>query len=112
MSPNTTPRALSASMLSWVGSGLKCLGRLGRHGVPSTLLIPFQTSAGAVVVLQVDKYRSACGMHAGGKRARRERPRGHRAAEQRHELAARHSITSSATESSVGGTVRPSILAV
>ena len=45
-------------------------------------------------------------------RARRQRPRGRRAAEQRDELAPLHSITSSARASSVGGTVRPSILAV
>ena len=44
-------------------------------------------------------------------RARRERPR-RRAAEERDELAALHSITSSARASSEGGTVRPSILAV
>src|SRR5262249_28944158 len=44
-------------------------------------------------------------------RARRERPRG-RGAEQRDELAALHSITSSARASSVGGTSRPSALAV
>src|SRR5262249_2951805 len=43
--------------------------------------------------------------------ARRERPC-RRAAEQRDELAPLHSITSSARASSVGGTVRPSILAV
>src|SRR5262245_3756356 len=45
-------------------------------------------------------------------RARRERPRGCRAAEQRDELAAPHSITSSARASSVAGTSRPSALAV
>ena len=45
-------------------------------------------------------------------RARRERPRGSRAAEQRDELAPPHSITSSARASSVGGTVRPSAFAV
>jgi hypothetical protein len=44
-------------------------------------------------------------------RTRRERPRS-RAAEQRDELAAVHSITSSAVASSVGGTVRPSARAV
>src|SRR5215472_9577783 len=44
-------------------------------------------------------------------RARRERPGG-RAAEQRDELAAPHSITSSARASSIGGTVRPISLAV
>src|SRR5215510_2291019 len=37
-------------------------------------------------------------------RARRERPRGRRTAEQRDELAPPHSITSSARASSVGGT--------
>src|SRR6266545_1140236 len=44
-------------------------------------------------------------------RARGERPRG-RTAEQRDEFAAIHSITSSARASSVGGTSRPSALAV
>src|SRR6185295_16351646 len=44
-------------------------------------------------------------------RARRERPCSRRAAEQRDELAPLHSITLSATESSVGGTVKPSIRA-
>src|SRR5262249_49570189 len=45
-------------------------------------------------------------------RARRERPRRRRAAEKRYELATPHSITSSARASSVGGTSRPSALAV
>src|SRR5262245_22326165 len=45
-------------------------------------------------------------------RARRERPRGRRAAKQRDELAALHSISSSARASSVGGTSRPSARAV
>src|SRR5262245_62895719 len=44
-------------------------------------------------------------------RPRRERPRGS-AAEQRDEVAPPHSITSSARASSVGGTSRPSVLAV
>src|SRR5262249_53679677 len=44
-------------------------------------------------------------------RPRRNRPRS-RAAEQRDERPARHSITSSARASSVGGTSRPSVLAV
>src|SRR6516225_5612975 len=42
----------------------------------------------------------------------RERPHRSRAAEERDELAAVHSITSSARASSVGGTSRPSALAV
>src|SRR5262249_37464479 len=45
-------------------------------------------------------------------RARRARPRHRRAAEQRDELAAFHSITSSARASSVAGTSRPSAFAV
>jgi len=45
-------------------------------------------------------------------RARRERPRACRAAEQRDEVAPLHSITSSAVASSLSGTVRPSVFAV
>jgi hypothetical protein len=45
-------------------------------------------------------------------RARRERPRDHRAAEERDELAPSHSITSSARCWSWVGTSRPSALAV
>src|SRR5262249_62273326 len=45
-------------------------------------------------------------------RARRERPRRRRAAEQRDEMAAFHSITSSERASSVGGISRPSAFAV
>src|SRR5258708_1976995 len=48
----------------------------------------------------------------GAQRARRERPRRRRSAEQRYELAALHSITSSAMESTSAEMVRPSILAV
>src|SRR5262249_32307482 len=50
--------------------------------------------------------------HRGLLRTRRERPRGRRAAEQRDEVAALHSITSSPRATSVGGTVRPSARAV
>jgi len=49
-------------------------------------------------------------MRSGLLRARRERPCG-RVAEQRNEVAARHSITSSARTSSGGGTSSPSALA-
>src|SRR5215472_5092013 len=45
-------------------------------------------------------------------RARRERPGGGRAADERDELAPLHSITASARASSVGGISRPSALAV
>src|SRR5439155_8126844 len=44
-------------------------------------------------------------------RARGERPRSRRAAEQRDELTPSHSITSSARARSVGGTVSPSAFA-
>src|SRR5262249_23190155 len=44
--------------------------------------------------------------------ARRERPCGRRAADECHELAPSHSITSSARPSSVIGNVRPSAFAV
>src|SRR5262249_34253115 len=45
-------------------------------------------------------------------RARRQRPRGSRAADKRDEIAPRHSITSLALASKVAGTVMPSILAI
>src|SRR5262249_22795094 len=45
-------------------------------------------------------------------RPRRKRPRGRRATEQRDEIAAPHSITSSAATCKLCGTVRPSALAV
>jgi hypothetical protein len=45
-------------------------------------------------------------------RARRERPRRCGAAEQRDELATLHSITSSASESNLGGISRPSAFAL
>src|SRR5262249_547306 len=50
--------------------------------------------------------------HRGLLRARPERPCGCHTADERDELAPSHSITSSARASSVGGTVRPSTLAV
>src|SRR5258708_17370335 len=45
-------------------------------------------------------------------RARRERPRGRHAADERDEIALVHSMTSSASARSLSGTVRPSIRAV
>jgi len=57
-----------------------------------------------VVSTPTHRTRSPCS------RARRERPRHRRAAEQRDELAAfNHSITSSARASRIGGTSRPSL---
>ena len=52
------------------------------------------------------------GHHGALLRARRERPRGCRAAEQRDELAPVHSITSSAICCRCNGTLIPSVLAV
>src|SRR6516162_2983860 len=49
---------------------------------------------------------------AGRLRKGSDRPRNDRAAEQRDEIAPPHSITSSASARRVGGTVRPSVLAV
>src|SRR5262245_54584198 len=88
---------------------------------------PFDDDAGALDVAEVTQARPqplTCGTLEGKAekpdarrfrpllRSRRERPRGS-AAEQRDELApAAHSITSSAVESSVCGTSRPSVLAV
>src|ERR1041384_8554394 len=50
-------------------------------------------------------------LHRGLLRTRAERPRRRRAADQRDELAASHSITSSARPSSGSGTVSPRALA-
>src|SRR6516225_8482317 len=83
---------------------------------PARLLQPLQERPEAGL-----PYRIVCGCghehpdapHAIGLlRPRRERPRCYRAAEQRDELAPRHSITSSAMESTSPGMVRPSALAV
>src|SRR5262249_48559545 len=64
-----------------------------------------------IVFSQVRKHADAS--HALGlPSVRDQRPRGRRAAEQRDEIAAPHSITSSASASSVGGTSMPSALAV
>ena len=55
---------------------------------------------------------TAHAQHLGRLRPCRERPRRGRAAQQGDELASPHSITSSARASSIGGTSRPSALAV
>src|SRR5262249_46669608 len=63
----------------------------------------------------IDRRRAAEDPDAGHRRllrARCERPRRGRAADERDELPPLHSITSSARASSVGGTSRPSSLAV
>ncbi len=83
---------------------------------PAQLLQPLQERRDAGLTFRI--VRGAGHEHADAPhplallRARRERPRRRRAAEQRDELAPLHSITSSARASSVGGTARPSILAV
>src|SRR5262249_8535591 len=82
---------------------------------PARLLQPLQERGDAGLSFRI--VRSRGHEHAdapdplGPLRARRERPC-RRAAEQRDEVAACHSITSSARASSVGGTVTPSALAV
>src|SRR5262249_30159889 len=69
-------------------------GCIGRHGIGGP---------------HVDKCD--CGWHR-LRRSRRNRPSSCRAAEQCHDLAPPHSITSSARASSVGGISKPSALAV
>ena len=63
-------------------------------------------SAGSGVSTPTRRIRSACCARTA------ERPRRRGAAEQRDEVAAPHSITSSARASSIGGTSRPSAFAV
>src|SRR5262245_46426027 len=82
---------------------------------PARLLQPLQECPDAclrfrIVRGEVREYANA--LHARPLRARRQRPRGRRAAEQRDERAAFHSITSSARASSDGGIVSPSAFAV
>src|SRR5262249_30169205 len=63
-------------------------------------------------IIELSACKQADQRHAGRLRARRERPRRY-CADERHELAAAaHSITSSARASNVGGTIKPSALAV
>src|SRR5262249_34029268 len=84
---------------------------------PSTLFQPLpecrEASLGFRIVLG-ERHEHADAPHSLALlRARRERPRGSRAAEQCDELAPfHHSITSSARASTVGGSSRPSALAV
>src|SRR5262245_12078800 len=66
----------------------------------------------ACVRLQRSSAEKANHRHRRLLRARRHRPADRRAPGQRDELALVHSITSSARASSVGGTSRPSALAV
>src|SRR5262245_12497514 len=85
---------------------------------PAQLLQPLMESCEARLSFSIIRggiHEHADPAHLRLLRARRERPRS-RAAEERDELAAldlrAHSITSSARASSVGGTSRPSALAV
>src|SRR5262249_2470295 len=84
--------------------------------VPAQLLQRLAESLEIVLLLNIfgERIEHADAPHALTLlRARRERPcRGRRAAEQRYELAASHSITSSARTSRLSGTVRPRALAV
>src|SRR5262249_20068254 len=82
---------------------------------PSELLEPFPERCSSLLPFPVALGKSLQYSDAAYTlallRARRERPRG-RAAEQRDERAASHSIASSAMASSVGGISRPSAFAV
>src|SRR5262245_14491126 len=79
---------------------------------PAQLTQPLQKGAGPLALCcSGARAKEPDGRQLRLLRARRQRPC-HRAAEQGDERAASHSITSSAMLSSVGGTVRPSILAV
>ncbi len=83
---------------------------------PSTLFQPLPECREASLRFRIvlgEPHQHAYPPHAFGLlRTRREWQCGSRAAQQRDELAASHSITSSAATSSLSGTVRPSILAV
>src|SRR6478609_5123530 len=73
---------------------------------PLTEGVDFRRGSGRAVMQETDPRDFRWLLRPCGKRPRRRR-----AAKQRDELAPSHSITSSARASSVGGTVRPSILA-
>src|SRR5439155_23973451 len=83
---------------------------------PAQLLQPLQERRVAVLCLRIIRSVGHERGHAPHVlallRARRERPRRSRPAKQRDELAALHSITSSARAISVSGTARPSAFAV
>src|SRR5262249_11549276 len=84
---------------------------------PSTLFQPLpecrEASLGLRIVLG-ERHEHADAPHSLALlRARRERPRGRRAADERDDCApGAHSITSSASASTLSGNVRPSALAV
>src|SRR5262249_4993095 len=71
-----------------------------------------QRLVGATMLFSPNKVEKPHHRHRRLLRARRERPRGCRPAEQRDELASFHSITSSAVICMINGTVRPSAFAV
>src|SRR5215510_13162288 len=110
---------LQADQLGRIG-----LGQRRAAGIPADIdaeVLPFdpaelpqRMTERRYVRLQDRVRRRATHQHAHAPRllrARRERPRGSRAADERYELAAVHSITSSARASSVGGISRPSAFA-
>src|SRR5262249_49844065 len=86
------------------------------HSFPPVVPAPLGTGGGGGVCLRVvpavENEHSAPTHWGRLLRGGRERPRRRSPAEQRDELAPPHSITSSASASSGGGTVRPSIRAV
>src|SRR5262245_23911879 len=98
----------------WVSSAPSIIDTDAAAIVPAQLLQHFAESLEIVLLLNIfgERVEHADAPHALTLlRARHERPCG-RAADQRDELPPPHSMTSSAVASSVGGTVKPSILAV
>src|SRR5262249_12994863 len=95
------------------------------HGLPLTVhqaghtILLGRTAMGQNAKISNRAYLACCCVsnksdyrHRRLLRARRERPRGSRAAQKRDELATSHSITSSARASRLSGTVRPNAFAV
>src|SRR6266481_7752502 len=80
------------------------------HSRPRTLILP-PPEPETLAVFRIKRAIHAPHVYLRLLRARRERPRRH-AAEQRYELAARHSMTSSARVSMVGAMSRPIAFAV
>jgi len=80
-----------------------------RSGCDPLVRIYARCGSSPLSTLGIDDHRGAVEIHDHRNallRARRERPRGSRAAEQRDEFAALHSITSSARNRKVSGIMR------
>jgi integrase len=108
--------ALDVSDIEETPDGMKVTirpSKTDQEGAGQVVAIPFGKIACPISALK--EWTAAAGIQSGAifrSVNRHGRPRYRRAAEQRDELAALHSISSSAVESSVCGTVRPSSFAV